>query len=586
MSNDDGDRPPGNRPPDPTGSHHSEVHSKQASFHPSDPMGFNRPRQDEQRQTIPPSISIGSNNAQSNLAYSATTNEEDEIGTVKTESFGDQNLDKFADVFSQNLTKALLQHGVIGGRTTSRKEAIQLGVTGMEIGTGLEILSKPRSNSQQQTVGIFSKHMRGDTDYDRRKSKRNIVKALTDKLATPDILNVILCDIEKHNIADDCKQWQTAIRALKKVLVENDMMTIFNIPLEYDPNNVRTLVKADYTCLIDNFNNISDDMAIDWQKYITENAADVEIESDKWAHEIMMLSMTEDLKNLVMDDLSELDENAQGAITCFKFMTNHMTMRNQELVDTLHNWIRVFDIRAYDGENVLQACGQIRAVVRALQDFGLPLNMLKLILDGFAKASNAPFGTLCTNLSTITRSTVLASQLAGDDPKKQLFSILKDLEQNYRDSLTIHKWEGVGHDGATFRAQLTNDSLQAFAARHGKDFDEWVKNIDCHNCGEKGHIGRDCTKPKKSRPRGGKTFTPRQKERREPYSKPSGKSQRRTERDEKRRIFQAKLEELDNESSESESNVSDDNDNKSVGSDASGGTVAVHAARMFSSLKE
>ena len=79
-------------------------------------------------------------------------------------------------------------------------------------------------------------------------------------------------------------------------------------------------------------------------KWICKYAAPVEIESAAWAVETMEKSMTAELKTLVFDDMENLELTANGAITMFNIATNHMVLRNQELIDSLHEWIRTFDI--------------------------------------------------------------------------------------------------------------------------------------------------------------------------------------------------------------------------------------------------
>ena len=48
----------------------------------------------------------------------------------------------------------------------------------------------------------------------------------------------------------------------------------------------------------------------------------------------------------------------------FKIMTNdHMALRNQETIDAMHEWLRTFDIRNTNGQNVAVAVGKCRAVI-------------------------------------------------------------------------------------------------------------------------------------------------------------------------------------------------------------------------------
>ena len=171
--------------------------------------------------------------------------------------------------------------------------------------------------------------------------------------------------------------------------------------------------------------------------------------------------MADELKTLVYDDLDEID--CVGDITMFKTMINHMVLCNQESIDALYNWLCIFDICQYDGQNISIATGQIRAVIWVLNGFGLPTNLIRCLLGGFAHPASAPFNALCTTLVTMERASTV-QQDQGLILKHKYFSILKDLEICFTDLSVVHKWEGVGHTASTYSAQMDEDSLLAMAA--------------------------------------------------------------------------------------------------------------------------
>ncbi len=115
-----------------------------------------------------------------------------------------------------------------------------------------------------------------------------------------------------------------------------------------------------------------------------------------WAEGVMKYNTNDELKTLVHDSLEETDTT--GAIIMYKLMTNHMVLRNQESIDVLAEWICHFDICHYDRQNVKTVASQVCAVTRALEGFGLPGNVIRCILDGFAFADNAKFKSLCVTL--------------------------------------------------------------------------------------------------------------------------------------------------------------------------------------------
>ncbi len=72
--------------------------------------------------------------------------------------------------------------------------------------------------------------------------------------------------------------------------------------------------------------------------------------------------------------------------------------------------------------------------------------------------------------------------------------MLRYLEIYFTDLSALHQWDDVGHVGATYFAGFDEGSIVAMAARPQMPFEDWVKKIKRSNCGELGHIKRDCPK--------------------------------------------------------------------------------------------
>ena len=113
------------------------------------------------------------------------------------------------------------------------------------------------------------------------------------------------------------------------------MMTPFGIPVTFNLDD-STKLTGPFTNMIVDFHKITDETARRWQQYLYKFAASVEIESDAWAVIIMDKSTTNELKTIVSDDLQDLVQLETGAITTFKIATNHMVLRNQETINSLH----------------------------------------------------------------------------------------------------------------------------------------------------------------------------------------------------------------------------------------------------------
>ena len=96
-----------------------------------------------------------------------------------------------------------------------------LGATGVTLHSGLDVLHVPRSGTQQDTAGITSKYLRGDSESDHLKRKKTVTVALDDQLACNNILSLITAGgVDKHDLAADCQQWQVGINGFKKVFFQ------------------------------------------------------------------------------------------------------------------------------------------------------------------------------------------------------------------------------------------------------------------------------------------------------------------------------------------------------------------------------
>jgi len=171
-----------------------------------------------------------------------------------------------------------------------------------------------------------------------------------------------------------------------------------------------------------------------------------------------------------------------------------MVLQSQEITDALQDWLRTFDIRMFNDENVSVAATQIKAVLRALGS-NIPSNAARLLLDGFENVKTPAFMQLCVTLGTTLSSSLLQSQQQANMSSKELcFQMLQDLEGRFIEFRTRRKWLANGHDGKAFRAALSSQNFEVNAARHDRLRGDGRSNKECHGCGEMGHLVRDCPK--------------------------------------------------------------------------------------------
>ena len=139
---------------------------------------------------------------------------------------------------------------------------------------------------------------------------------------------------------------------------------------------------------------------------------------------------------------------------------------------------------------------RLKAIGRALDNDGLPANVVYSMLDGFSRASNTRFKELCITLRSLHSSSMHNAMIGRMTAKQLCFLILGDLETNFNDQTAGKKWN-FGHEGAAFRATY-NTYLQSNVAGM-VPYKEWIEKRKCFNCGETGHIAPNCPKPPNER---------------------------------------------------------------------------------------
>jgi len=444
------------------------------------------------------------------------------------------------------------------------------------------------------------------------------VEALPGGLGVSEIIKALESDNpDDLNIAVDAQSYQVCLRNFHEKCYKEDMVTPFEIPAYFDEDDPGT-VEGPFTNILLNPTAVPFEIVKAWMRFLKKYAAPVELESASWAEEIIEKSMSNELRALVHDDIEELRPEERGGVTTYRIMVQHMIMQTQEIEDALVEWLREFDIRNYNGENVPTAIAHAKAVIRALGP-KLPSNAARCLLDGFARASAPEFQQLCLTLSTTLRSNVLQNQTQIKMPlKRKCFDVLTDLGNLFIELRTRHKWVGSRHDGKAFRATRSPSDLAANAARRDKPYDQWVTDKTCHICGENGHLARGCPQGRNvdARNRNGRAparrgddvradrqrdgARPARDDARPPrgdvHNNRGGERSRRPQREREvrrlRRAFNLAIETLANDASSSESEpdnalprahaaMASDGDE----SDASGSGMAVHAARVYASLK-
>jgi hypothetical protein len=197
----------------------------------------------------------------------------------------------------------------------------------------------------------------------------------------------------------------------------------------------------------------------------------------------------------IESDISGFPKTKQGSITTLCLIMKRMVVKNQEARDALETCIKDFDITKFPGENVPIACLCLKAVATALGNEDLPQNIIRKVLEGFAKLSTKSFNNVCSSQVAMRRISFYKDVLKRSSLHTQLIEVLDNLENTYLELVGGKKWEGVGHPGLTKHNSVFKGERSPKMLRTGMPWDEWVKKYaKCNHCGEIGHTQPKCEK--------------------------------------------------------------------------------------------
>ncbi len=278
------------------------------------------------------------------------------------------------------------------------------------------------------------------------------------------------------------------------------MTSLLLIPQGIDLSKPDQVAKAQiFKDAIDNWQDLEDKEYYIWQEFILCFGTFEETTSDNWLDNILHMSMETTLHAEIESDIFSIPIQQRGLILTLRCIIKRMVTKNQESKDALENYIRGFNITKFPGENVATACLPLKAVARALEDYDLPSNTIRKVLEGFGKSSTKLFNNFCSSQIALRRGSFYADIMQGTSLLSQLSNLFNDIQVTYLDLVGGNSWLGIAAapTQSSFMAKVQEDKdereAQALAVKSNLPWDEWVKlHIKCHHCGEKGHICPQC----------------------------------------------------------------------------------------------
>ena len=349
---------------------------------------------------------------------------------------------------------------------------------------------------------ILRKNERGNDAIQRKKTRDKVVQALKPEISAGNISRILTStDADDYDVAAEAISSQMILNAIHRFCIQYDMETIIKIPVKIDLSNPLIVKTSRTKNAIEDWQQIDDKNYHDWQEFILKYGAAAELESNNWLEDTLLLSMDKTLRNEIESDMSMFPSHKRGAITMLRCIIKRLVVKNQEAKDALESYIKDFDITNFPGENVPSACLRLKAVAKALGNDALPSNVIRKVLDGFAKSSTKAFNEVCSSQIAMRRATFYKDALKNISLQTQLVDVLHDLENTYLELVGGKQWHGIGHSGMNQGSSFMtspdedDDNACALAAKLRIPWDEWIKtNGVCHFCGEKGHIRPKCPK--------------------------------------------------------------------------------------------
>ena len=347
---------------------------------------------------------------------------------------------------------------------------------------------------------ILRKNERGRDAIQRKKTRDKVVQALKPEISAGNISRILTStDADDYDVAAEAISSQTILNAIHRFCIQYDMEPIIKIPVKIDLSNPLNVKNSKTRNAIEDWQQIEDKDYYEWQEFILTYGAATELESNNWLEDTLLLSMDKTLRSEVESDMSMFPSIKRGAVTMLRCIIKRLVVKNQEAKDALESYIKDFNITNFPGENVPSACLRLKAVAKALGNDALPSNVIRKVLDGFAKSSTKAFNEVCSSQIAMRRATFYKDALKRISLQTQLFDVLNDLENTYLELVGGKQWQGVGHagmnQGSSFQASTDEDDARALAAKLKIPWEDWVKTHGvCHHCGEKGHIRPKCPK--------------------------------------------------------------------------------------------
>jgi len=213
------------------------------------------------------------------------------------------------------------------------------------------------------------------------------------------------------------------------------------------------------------------------------------------SHRFILDSCNEDMKQQLTDQLLKYSVVESGGPLTFKVLMDLVQVNSERAIKHLISCVKNMDVKNFDGENIVDVVSQIRGAHS------------RLMMVSFGGAKSAVPITFCEDVMDVLQTTSTPVFNEVFDYKRmrarnrmsglgRLTSTIEDildaaLEQ-YNEMMQDDSWLGVKNKAKETAFVAKNQHKHSFTK---PPTDAARKPPTCFNCGQQGHVVKDCTKP-------------------------------------------------------------------------------------------
>jgi hypothetical protein len=108
-------------------------------------------------------------------------------------------------------------------------------------------------------------------------------------------------------LATDALSWQSSLKLIKKFCIQYDMISLIKIPHGVDLAQPYQVVKATlFKDAINDWQLLNDAVYFNWQEFILRSGTNVELKSDNWLDNMLLMSLEKTLCAEIESDLCSI----------------------------------------------------------------------------------------------------------------------------------------------------------------------------------------------------------------------------------------------------------------------------------------